>query len=106
MTDFDTPLIAAITAFGEPCSWQQQYGTPVAVNAVFDEPFQDLSFDSGNPVLVMEQKPAATIRLADLAVTPQQGDQFIARGTLYVIREVRPDGQGAARLILNEAPEQ
>lgn len=40
------------------------------------------------------------IKLADYAVVPIKGDGVTVNGNGYVIDQVRPDGQGGAKLVL------
>ncbi len=40
------------------------------------------------------------IRLAEYAVAPRNGDGIVINGNNYIIDQMRPDGQGGARLVL------
>ncbi len=94
---------AAITAFAETVTYTPLGGSPVAVQAVFDRPFLDADLLRGSDIATSQIW--VTVWLADLgAISPAQDDGVAARATNYIVREARPDGQGMARLLLNEAP--
>lgn len=93
----------------------RQAGTPYAVTGVFDEQFLEVTpggggpfsatdaMDLGAPGGISEAMPVYGVQLSAMLTTPVQGDQVIINGTTYAVREVRPDGHGWAKLLLNLA---
>ncbi len=71
-----------------------------SIVAPFDAAFESLELEGGVPFATT--RPMLTVRLGDLSATPLQGDKFSARGQLYLVTEVQPDGNGAAHVFLIE----
>jgi hypothetical protein len=74
------------------------------VDAVFDREFQEIVMIDEVPNATM--RPVLGVRLALFAAPPVQNDKvFIPSvGVTYIVREVRPDGHGWAKLMLNMVP--
>lgn len=97
---------------GEPV---RQAGTPYPVIGVFDEQFLEVTpggrgpfsatdaMDLGAPGGISESMPVYGVQLSAMLTAPQQGDQLTIGATAYLVREVRPDGHGWAKLLLNLA---
>lgn len=47
--------------------------------------------------------PVATVRLAQFAAPPQQGDTLTIAGEAFTVWDVQKDGQGCADLVLRKA---
>jgi hypothetical protein len=101
----------AMRVFGE-----EGQGYPIAIytpagqssfelrEVVFDIASNEIKFDNdGTPLTTV--RPTCGVRLALFpgGSTPAQGDQIQLRGKVYDVAEVRPDGHGHARLMLNQA---
>lgn len=99
--NFDDLAVQALAAFGEAATYTPAGRSAFALSVVFDAPFVEIDDLAGPPVA--SQRIFVTVHLADFpsGINPLENDQLIARGTTYVVREVRPDGQGVARLMLN-----
>lgn len=95
-----TVLKANIGTFGEPVSYTYEFGTTVPVNGIFDEAYTELVVIDGEAVTV--KRSVLGIRLSDFPECPKQNDQLIARGKSFIVREVRLDGHGGAKLMLNK----
>ncbi len=85
---------------GEPATYTPADGSPESITGVFDG--VSLEVDVGTGLAIQSTEPALTVRLAALAVQPTEGDAITVRGTNYTIAEIHPDGQGDARLKLEE----
>ena len=113
MIDFDTLVNApCMQVFGEAAVHTAPGYLSQAVTGVFDEaylavtPLGDVGRDIGMPADINEKQPMLGVRLAQFVRPPQQGDaiKIVRTNTVYIIREVQPDGHGAAKLLMNLAP--
>lgn len=68
-------------------------------DGVFDEAYKEHIIKDGEAVTVV--MPVLGVKLVDFQVIPLQGDNVVIRGKTYIIREVRIDGHGGAKLMLN-----
>jgi hypothetical protein len=71
-------------------------------SAVFDREYLDVTlFDDGSQNTT--SRPVLGVRLALFEVPPVQNDLVLipSVGITYIVKEVRPDGHGAAKLMLN-----
>lgn len=89
-----SPLAQEVTYTSGP-------GVAVAPRGIFDALYTKV--DAGE-VGVSSAGPAAFVRLADLSSDPEVDldARVTVDGQEYTIREVQPDGQGAALLLLHE----
>ena len=107
MIDFDAlVLVPSMATFGETNQgfpavvYTPANGSPYSVSGIFDPSYKEIKFGrDGEPVTVT--MPVLGVKLSDFVLLPKQGDGIQARGTNYVIREVRVDGHGGAKLMLN-----
>ena len=103
MIDWDAQVLAPNEAvFGEPVTYIPAIGADFAILGVFDEAWREvelLDTELGNTSVT----PVLGVRLNQFPNPPQQNDQVrIARvNSTYRVREVRPDGHGGAKLLLN-----
>jgi len=106
--DLDGLVIGpCIAAFGEAAQGQAlpvytpAGGSPFALDGVFDEEFRELDQITGLPV--SSAAPVFGVQLSQFptGTAPGQSDTVMLRGRNFVVREVRPDGHGAAKLMLN-----
>ena len=111
MIDFDRLVLGPnIGIFGEqPASqpiYQPANGMPFPVNGVFDlayRPIDPLVIEGMDSSHVTTAGPCLGVALSAFPAPPLQGDLVTIRGTPYRVSEVRPDGVGGARLMLNLA---
>lgn len=110
MLDFDALVLApCVAAFGEtaqgyPASvYAPATGQPFALDGIFDRAYREVDALTGMPI--SSARPVFGVRLSvfPAGMAPASGDQVTIRGTVYVVREVRPDGHGEAKLMLNLA---
>jgi hypothetical protein len=57
----------------------------------------------GAPGVITTSTPVLGVQLSQFRRPPEQGAIVEIRGTTYAVREVRSDGHGWAKLLLNEA---
>lgn len=95
----DRALRTAIATFGQTVVYHGDGANPVTLTGIFDAAHESVELDVAG-VPVSTRQPELGLRLADLPVAPQQGDHLEIDGTAYVVVDVRPDGQGGARLAL------
>jgi hypothetical protein len=71
-------------------------------DAVFDEAYMSLDPNDDGPA-INTVSPVLGVRLALFPSPPIQGDQvYIPRvGQTFKVKDVRPDGHGSAKLMLN-----
>lgn len=72
----------------------------VLLRAVFDTAHIEVDTETGAPV--SSNNPVLGVRLADLPNEPTSRDRVRARGVLYRISDVQPDGVAGALLILKK----
>ncbi|VVO19988.1 hypothetical protein PS712_04154 [Pseudomonas fluorescens] len=75
-------------------------GVPLA-QAVFDTAHVSVDIETGAPV--SSQNPILGVRLIDLPNKPTNRDRVRARGELYQISDVQPDGVAGVTIILRKA---
>ena len=89
----------------EPVIYRPSAGPSFTLaDAVFDEAYLGLEMiDDAKAGGVNTATPVLGVRLALFPAPPVQGDMvFITRvNSTYVVRDVRPDGHGEAKLMLN-----
>lgn len=104
MIDWSAMVLApCIAAFGEPVVYTPAGGAAITVSGVFDEANHDLDLAGGTPQTT--EAPVLGVRLADFTTgQPQPEDTLTVTrtGNIYVVREVRLDGHGGAKLLLNQ----
>lgn len=94
-------IISAVTkTFGDEMTFSPKGGTPVQINGVFD--FEHEAVDPETQAIISVQQPVVTVRIADLPREPKRGDRFVIKSVSYDVRDVRPDGHGAALVLLNK----
>lgn len=104
MIDWDSLVVGPTTrAFGEPITYTPLYGRPIAIMGVFDDAYlAQVMFEDGSAG-VTEVSAALGVQLSQFTVTPaQNGQVFVPRtGSTFVVREVRTDSHGSAKLLLS-----
>ena len=97
-----TPILQSMgqTVMGEPVTYTPSGGAPESITGIFDGISVEIDIDTA--LAIQSTDPALTVRLASLVVAQSVGDAITVRGTNYTIAEIHPDGQGDARLKLEE----
>ena len=90
-------------------------GAGYLATGVFDMQFLELRISGGSPYAaneameyglvggISEATPILGVQLSAMQTVPRQQDQVVIRGVTYVVKEVRPDSHGHAKLLLNLA---
>lgn len=103
--NWDTETLGPLMGiFGEPVNYLPAVGVSFQVTAIFDKGYQkELLFDDGT-VGVTAEMPVLGIQLSQFPVMPVQGDRLsiASVNTTYIVREVRQDSHGGAKLMLNK----
>lgn len=113
--DFDSLVVGPCMAiFGGDILYTARAGGAIRITGVFNEAYLDVdplgrgglaseTASWGYQGAISSEMPVLGVQLSQfLPGEPLQGDELVARGTTYVVREVRPDGQGGALLLLNQ----
>lgn len=114
MIDWDSLVLAPLESIfgeGEPAAEPIMFqpaegGAAYPIDGVFDAAWRDL--EMVDPLGATSTLPVLGVRLARWAALgkrePQQDDQLtIPRtGKTYIVKEVRPDSHGGAKLLLGE----
>jgi len=95
----------ALADFGTAATFSPQAGGSFRINGVYDNAYRELELSADAPP-VNTVAPALGVNLADFPSPPLQGDALTIlegpyAGTVYAVREVRPDSHGWAILMLN-----
>lgn len=102
--DWDANVLAPLEGvFGEPVNYKTAAGAAVAgVVGVFDAAYRDV--DLSDPLGTTTITPVLGVRLAQFTNPPVQDDtvQIPSANATYVVREVRNDGHGWAKLMLGK----
>ncbi len=102
--DFDGYILAPLFGqFAESVTYGFSDGSTLAVDGIFDEAYREL-IPQGGVLAYTTERPVCSVRLAQFAnAPPQQGDMLTVNrtGNVYAVHEVRLDGHGAAKLMLN-----
>lgn len=93
--------VAIRDTFGQSVTYTPQVGQPFTFTAVRDESHQTTTIGQSQVAESM-RTITLTVRLADMATHPQQGDTLTTDGAGYEVRDVQLDGQGGASLVLIE----
>ena len=108
MIDWDNLVLAPLEGvFGEPISYKPASGwtTETTIQGIFDNAYlKDVMFDDGSTGTT-EVHAVLGVRLAEFTFTPAQNDHLLVlrTGAYYVVKDVRVDGHGGAKLILSKA---
>ncbi|WP_317201480.1 hypothetical protein [Janthinobacterium sp.] len=89
--------------FGEAVRFMPFGGTPFNTSGVFDEAYRDVELAGGMGVTT--EQPMLGVRLSTFPASPAQDDllTILRTGETFKVKEVRPDGHGWAKLMLNLA---
>lgn len=74
--------------------------TPFTIQAVFDNKFKEI--DPSTRLKVYTTGPVLSVSLADFPSPPVEDQKVTVKNVLYSIREIKPDGNGGAKLVLRE----
>jgi len=89
--------------FGEPVQYRPVAGGQLAVTGVFDDAYQkEMLFDDASIGLTTVQAVLG-VQLSQFSSVPAQNDQLTVTrtGATYVVKDVRIDSRGGAKLVLS-----
>jgi hypothetical protein len=100
--EIEALLGACNDAFGEPVTYIPATGSPFAITGIFDQAYREVSLIE-DAVPITTEQPVLGVRLSEFAAAPLQGDKLsiASVNATYIVREVRLDGHGHAKLMLN-----
>lgn len=95
----DLANVAVRNVFGQSVTYTPQVGSAYSLRAIRDE--RHVYARVGQALIDESQREIRlTVRLADCATYPAQGDTLSTDGVDYEVRDVQADGQGGAVLVL------
>jgi len=86
--------------FGEPVTYAPADDGPFQTTGIFDRAYTEVDI-AEDGTQINTTLPVLGVRLSQFPIGPKQGDQLTVQGGVYVVKDVRPDGHGAAKLMLN-----
>lgn len=106
MIDWDRMVNGPVMGvFGEPALFQPVIGAAFGIHGTFHEAYKSVDLVGG--MGVTSEMPALGVQLSEFPVHPLQKDRVVITATslhgggTYVVKEVQPNGVGAAVLLLN-----
>lgn len=109
--DWDSLVIGPVVdTFGDPVTYSRNGAVVGTIYGVFDQEYMEINpiggriDEIGLPGNVSSSRPVFGVQISKMPIAPAQGDQItLQSGASFVVREVRPDNHGWAKLLLNEA---
>ncbi len=102
MIDWDALVLGPCLAqFAEAVDYTPAGGAMVTVTGVYDEQYTAVDMLDGQGVT--SAMPVLGVQLSQFVTPPQQGDALtiVRTSEAFLVKEVRPDGHGWAKLLLN-----
>lgn len=102
MLDWDALVLGPCLAqFAEAVTYTYANGFPIQIAGVFDEQYTAVDMLDGQGVT--SAMPVLGVQLSQFVTPPQQGDALtiVRTSETFLVKEVRPDGHGWAKLMLN-----
>lgn len=90
--------------FAEPVTYMPYAGGSFAITGVFDDAYlKEVMFEDASSG-VTEVSAVLGVQLSQFSSPPVQNDQLSVPSvsSTYVVRQVRPDSRGAAKLLLSK----
>ncbi|MFM0435905.1 hypothetical protein PQQ84_05550 [Paraburkholderia strydomiana] len=89
--------------FGTAITYQPAVGASFPISGIYDKAFFGVDPTTGETIVTTQPTVGVQLSQFDGQAEPAQGDQLliIRTGEQWEVREVHPDGHGAARLMLN-----
>jgi len=90
--------------FAEPVTYMPYAGGSFAITGVFDDAYlKEVMFEDASSG-VTEVSAVLGVQLSQFPSLPVQNDQLSipSANSTYVVRQVRPDSRGAAKLLLSK----
>ena len=105
MIDWDAEVLGPLMGvFGEPVQYRPHTGAPLAISGVFDDAYQKEMLFSDASVELTTVQAVLGVQLSQFNVPPAQNDQLtvVRTGASYVVKDVRVDSHGGAKLVLSK----
>ncbi|WP_321944613.1 head-tail joining protein [Burkholderia cenocepacia] len=103
--DWNAEVIGPLMGvFGEPITYRPLSGGSLSITGVFDNAYlKEVMFEDASSG-VTEVSAVLGVQLSQFPAPPVQNDQLSipSVNSTYVVRQVRPDSRGAAKLLLNK----
>jgi hypothetical protein len=102
MIDWDKVVVGPVTGvFGEAVRFMPATTRPIPITGVFDEAYVEVDPTGG--MGMTSARPVLGVQLSQFLALPLQGDRLtiVRTGETFIVNEVRSDGHGAAKLMLN-----
>lgn len=103
--DWDSAVIGPLQGvFGEPVNYMPASGAAISITGIYDAGYKkDDPFADGSAGVTTVQ-PTLGVQLSQFSTPPLQNDRLSVPSvnTTFVVREVRTDSHGGARLLLNK----
>jgi hypothetical protein len=103
--DWDALVIGpTVSVFGEPVTYTPVNGSTITVTGVFDDAYlTEAMFEDGKAAGVTEVSAVLGVQLSQFASMPTQNDQLVVQrtGSRFVVRDIRNDSHGWAKLLLS-----
>jgi hypothetical protein len=90
--------------FGEPVIYTPRGGAAFQVSGVFDDAYlKEVMFEDGS-MGTTTASAVLGVQLSQFAALPAQNDSLtvVSSGATYLVRDVRPDSRGGAKLMLSK----
>lgn len=103
--DWDAEVLGPLMGvFAEPVRYRPRAGAPLTINGVFDDAYQKEMLFSDASVEMTTVQAVLGVQLSQFSVPPAQNDQLtvVRTGGAYVVKDVRVDSHGGAKLILSK----
>jgi hypothetical protein len=89
-----------LATFGEEVLYTSEGLSPITIQAIFDNEFQQVDPQTG--AVVISTQPVIGIKYDQLPQKPKSGDRVRIRYIDYRVIEDQPDGQAGSRLLLHK----
>jgi hypothetical protein len=104
--DWDSLVIGPLQGiFGEPVTYMPLAGGSLPISGVFDDAYlKEVMFEDATSG-VTTVSAVLGVQLSQFAIPPAQNDslQIVRTGSTYIVREVRVDSRGGAKLMLTKS---
>jgi hypothetical protein len=90
-----------MSVFGEPVHYMPVAAAALDITGIYDDAYVEV--DPAGGMGVTSARPVLGVQLSEFPSPPQQRDRLTVVGTgeTFIVKEVRPDNHGAAKLMLN-----
>jgi hypothetical protein len=105
MIDWDAVVIGPLMkVFGEPATYTPPGGTAFPITGIFDDAYlREMLLEDGSTG-TNTVSAVLGVQLSQFSTPPAQNGSLMVNstGATYLVREVRPDSRGGAKLMLSK----